>query len=406
MLPVIRSKKRSEPDSSTPSNEVPNSNTRPNNTLPTISSINKNNTGQNNNNTVKPNIQTLPKITPNNNDNNNNNNYKINNNNNNNKQPTRDQDPIEANGNDGRNNEIENEKADKKDEWTSAKRKKVIKKSRKAGEKIDLETIDSNELRALPLYKLLSAKGGKLTKAEEEKKRIREEKEAHEKEVLENPDKFKEELNSEMDAQMENDDDNFMIDDDIDPLLREAQQYNLNANAQDNSGPRMVIDADGNLVFDEESFTVKAKKRDINSLKVVDDIDKKKCVGYGTKKTRDNWTKQETDLFYRALRQVGCDFEIIKLYFPGKTRTQVKNKFKKEEKSNPERVDHAFKSPLALDVHEWAKATNHEIPEDFDVEEFEKELVKEATYEKIEDVTEKNENEREDDNDENQNDEF
>ncbi|XP_042944681.1 transcription factor TFIIIB component B''-like [Carya illinoinensis] len=56
------------------------------------------------------------------------------------------------------------------------------------------------------------------------------------------------------------------------------------------------------------------------------------------------WSKQDTELFYEAVRQFGTDFSMIQQLFPGRTRHQVKLKFKKEERHHPIRLSEALTS--------------------------------------------------------------
>ncbi|KAG6692573.1 hypothetical protein I3842_10G121000 [Carya illinoinensis] len=56
------------------------------------------------------------------------------------------------------------------------------------------------------------------------------------------------------------------------------------------------------------------------------------------------WSKQDTELFYEAVRQFGTDFSMIQQLFPGRTRHQVKLKFKKEERHYPIRLSEALTS--------------------------------------------------------------
>ncbi|XP_041015922.1 transcription factor TFIIIB component B'' isoform X3 [Juglans microcarpa x Juglans regia] len=56
------------------------------------------------------------------------------------------------------------------------------------------------------------------------------------------------------------------------------------------------------------------------------------------------WSKQDTELFYEAVRQFGTDFAMIQQLFPGRTRHQVKLKFKKEERQYPLRLSEALTS--------------------------------------------------------------
>ncbi|RCV06170.1 hypothetical protein SETIT_1G142100v2 [Setaria italica] len=56
---------------------------------------------------------------------------------------------------------------------------------------------------------------------------------------------------------------------------------------------------------------------------------------YMNKQTRGKWSKSDTDMFYKGLRQFGSDFAMIQQLLPDKTRHQVRAKFKTEEKKNP-----------------------------------------------------------------------
>ncbi|CAK8578869.1 unnamed protein product [Lathyrus sativus] len=59
------------------------------------------------------------------------------------------------------------------------------------------------------------------------------------------------------------------------------------------------------------------------------------------KAPRAKWSKQDTELFYKAV-SFCTDFEMIqKLFFPDKTRHQVKLKYKKEERQHPLRLSNA-----------------------------------------------------------------
>eukprot|EP01018_Ginkgo_biloba_P038265 Gb_01967 [translate_table: standard] len=49
----------------------------------------------------------------------------------------------------------------------------------------------------------------------------------------------------------------------------------------------------------------------------------------------ERWSKSDTELFYKAMQQFGTNFAMIQHLFPGRTRRQVKAKFKKEERQHP-----------------------------------------------------------------------
>ena len=61
------------------------------------------------------------------------------------------------------------------------------------------------------------------------------------------------------------------------------------------------------------------------------------------------WNEEDTNKFYTLLRQFGTDFELISNIFPGRNRKQIKNKFKKEEKTNPARINEALRNSLPFD---------------------------------------------------------
>ncbi|KAM7493909.1 hypothetical protein LguiB_028518 [Lonicera macranthoides] len=54
------------------------------------------------------------------------------------------------------------------------------------------------------------------------------------------------------------------------------------------------------------------------------------------------WSKQDTELFYEAIRQFGTDLSMIQQLFPDRTRRQVKLKYKKEERQHPLRLHEAL----------------------------------------------------------------
>jgi hypothetical protein len=57
----------------------------------------------------------------------------------------------------------------------------------------------------------------------------------------------------------------------------------------------------------------------------------------------DKWTEEETDFFYKALECFGTDFSFLEIILRPRTRNQIKNKYKKEERDNKTLVDDALK---------------------------------------------------------------
>ncbi|XP_075523785.1 uncharacterized protein LOC142556264 isoform X2 [Primulina tabacum] len=71
------------------------------------------------------------------------------------------------------------------------------------------------------------------------------------------------------------------------------------------------------------------------------------CLNYQTYMDRTpiaRWSKQDTELFYEGLRQFGTDLSLVQQLFPGRTRRQVKLKYKKEERQQPLRLRDALTS--------------------------------------------------------------
>ncbi|XP_019177590.1 PREDICTED: transcription factor TFIIIB component B''-like [Ipomoea nil] len=62
---------------------------------------------------------------------------------------------------------------------------------------------------------------------------------------------------------------------------------------------------------------------------------------YMEKTPRVRWSKEDTEVLYEAIRQFGSDFSMIQ-HFPGRTRAQVRLKYKKEEQRHPSRVHDAL----------------------------------------------------------------
>lgn len=66
---------------------------------------------------------------------------------------------------------------------------------------------------------------------------------------------------------------------------------------------------------------------------------------YLTKKSgKKRWSEHETSVFYRAIECCGFDFSMINLLFPDKDRSNIKFKYKRENKINPSKMENAIKN--------------------------------------------------------------
>ncbi|XP_033105585.1 uncharacterized protein LOC117107875 isoform X2 [Anneissia japonica] len=124
--------------------------------------------------------------------------------------------------------------------------------------------------------------------------------------------------------------------------------------------PQVRIDADGKIVIDKESLTVEASPLRTfvteDAEVVHEDSSNVTYASFRKRVHTTAWTKRETERFFMALSMVGTDFSMINALFPKRTRHQIKNKFKREERVNRVRVDKAIreKTPLVKAMFEDA----------------------------------------------------
>ncbi|CAH9103622.1 unnamed protein product [Cuscuta europaea] len=130
-------------------------------------------------------------------------------------------------------------------------------------------------------------------------------------------------------------------------LAEHKERVAKNAAATTSSQTPQVTSSVGNSTFEmndeEEAFTFNGD----NDAEAFGEQERAAAVDstlyynyhtYMEKATRARWSKADTELFYEAIRQFGSDFSMIQQLFPGRTRTQVRLKYKKEEQRYPSRV--------------------------------------------------------------------
>ncbi|CAD6225456.1 GSCOCG00005687001-RA-CDS [Cotesia congregata] len=118
--------------------------------------------------------------------------------------------------------------------------------------------------------------------------------------------------------------------------------------------PQVKIGPDGELILDEQSLVIERtsviKQRE--ALARTDAVIDDNIYGSGFYKQRarmKEWPKWETIKFYKALNAIGTDFSLMKSLFPKRTRSDLKRKYKKEEKANGKLVSKALKSGVNFD---------------------------------------------------------
>ena len=135
------------------------------------------------------------------------------------------------------------------------------------------------------------------------------------------------------------------------------------------SGPRVKIGADGNIVIDEESLIVKRVDASLSEVTVINEGK----VGTSStnyesfrkrKTTRNRWTEDETVKFYHALSAIGTDFSLMADTFFRNTRSreELRNKFKKEEKTKTHLIDSAMAQTNLKYATDYLEKVNKKSP--------------------------------------------
>ena len=127
--------------------------------------------------------------------------------------------------------------------------------------------------------------------------------------------------------------------------------------AQAMPAPQMKL-VDGKLVLAEDSLQVTASnQRQTHEYDVVYETNTYiTSASYTNRSNPDKWTDLETLKFYKSLSQLGTDFSLMAQLFPGRTRKQLKSKFKREERLFPRKVDEALTGRLSISMDDFEKA--------------------------------------------------
>lgn len=94
------------------------------------------------------------------------------------------------------------------------------------------------------------------------------------------------------------------------------------------------------------------------------------------------WDDDANELFYQGLRQFGTTFEMIAAMFPDRNRRQIKLKFVREERQNPEKVDRALKGKTdEIDFEEYTQLSGRKFEDSADIKAEAKRLLDEHNAE-------------------------
>eukprot|EP00771_Trimastix_marina_P001563 gnl/Trimastix_PCT/2643.p1 GENE.gnl/Trimastix_PCT/2643~~gnl/Trimastix_PCT/2643.p1 ORF type:complete len:362 (-),score=73.94 gnl/Trimastix_PCT/2643:3-1088(-) len=101
---------------------------------------------------------------------------------------------------------------------------------------------------------------------------------------------------------------------------------------------QIVIDS-SSLYMDDPSLSQEA----FESMTTVDETGGTRRQLPSKRTPSSKWNTDETNRFYQALRKYGTDFSILMRLFPTRTRQQLRNKFKREEREHPWKIEDALK---------------------------------------------------------------
>ncbi|BES90282.1 SANT [Nesidiocoris tenuis] len=114
--------------------------------------------------------------------------------------------------------------------------------------------------------------------------------------------------------------------------------------ASDIPVPQVKIGDEGQIILAPESLMVKKPKAELSNLPVVQETDLPNPCMKKNIANRVMWDFEDTLKFYKALHSLGTDFSCMAPMFPGRTRNNLKAKFKREEKRNLALVDKVLAS--------------------------------------------------------------
>lgn len=111
---------------------------------------------------------------------------------------------------------------------------------------------------------------------------------------------------------------------------------------------------DGKVVLDEQAHLLTNNTQDLSTetLQVVHEsatLRHYTSTTYSRYSGSNRWSPTDITLFYEALSMCGTDFEIISTLFPGRTRQQIKGRYRIEERRDPAAVSRALSNPKPFD---------------------------------------------------------
>lgn len=141
-----------------------------------------------------------------------------------------------------------------------------------------------------------------------------------------------------------------------------------------NNGLQMRV-IDGQIVLDDRSLQVDRHRQARNQGQVLEEIEENEFTravnsSQHMKRTAAmRWDSDANELFYQGLRQFGTAFEMIAAMFPDRNRRQIKLKFVREERQNPDKVDRALKGKTdEIDFEEYTQLSGQKFEDTADIQ--------------------------------------
>ncbi|KAI9310310.1 hypothetical protein BX666DRAFT_1278893 [Dichotomocladium elegans] len=159
----------------------------------------------------------------------------------------------------------------------------------------------------------------------------------------------------------------------IEEERRKEQESNV---LRETSHAPQVRLINGQIVLDTDSLVLERANEDqaidTSTFEVVEENNMTRRVNSRTFSNQvysSRWSKLETEAFYdvswirrKAIAQCGTDFTMAAHLLPGRTRNQVRLKFNREEKINPDRVkDVLVRKRKPVDIDQVQKAIGKEL---------------------------------------------
>ncbi|KAK0722527.1 hypothetical protein B0T26DRAFT_622068, partial [Lasiosphaeria miniovina] len=126
---------------------------------------------------------------------------------------------------------------------------------------------------------------------------------------------------------------------------------------------------DGEIVLDARSLQVDRHARAAREAGEMEEHEENEFTNHTTSATylrrkmkAGQWSDEDTEKFYHALRMFGTDFETISRMFHDKTRKHVKLKFNREERSNSAAIRAALvgEKTVGMSIDEYKQYTGQE----------------------------------------------